>query len=195
MQSGKRPEPTPAPASVPASDSGQTRADARRYSPVQRLLGSSRWIILLAVIGAFFSAMTLLVYAAGVVFVTIKDLIGDLHFNEKGAKELSVTFIQLVDLFLLGTVIYIIAIGLYELFIDDSLPMPGWLHIGTLDSLKEKLIGVVILLLGVTFLGQAVTWSGNDNIIYFGGAIALVILGLVASMVVTRDDKAKESKE
>jgi len=193
MQHGERPEPAPAP--EPVTDSSQTQPDVRRYSPVQRLLGSSRWIILLAVIGAFFSAMVLLVYAAGVVFVTIKDLVGDLHFNEKGAKELSVTFIQLVDLFLLGTVIYIIAIGLYELFIDDSLPMPGWLHIGTLDSLKEKLIGVVILLLGVTFLGQAVTWSGNENIIYFGGAIALVILGLVASMIVTRDDKSKDPKE
>jgi uncharacterized membrane protein YqhA len=176
------------PSSTPAPD--RAMADTRRYSPVQRLLGSSRWIILLAVIGAFFSAMVLLLYAAGVVFVTIKDLVTDLHFNEKGAKELSVTFIQLVDLFLLGTVIYIIAIGLYELFIDDSLPMPGWLHIGTLDSLKEKLIGVVILLLGVTFLGQAVTWSGDDGIIYFGGAIALVIFGLVASMIVSRDDKS-----
>jgi uncharacterized membrane protein YqhA len=167
--------------------------DTRRYSPVQRLLGSSRWIILLAVIGAFFSAMALLLYAAGVVFVTVKDLITDLHFSETGAKELSVTFIQLVDLFLLGTVIYIIAIGLYELFIDDSLPMPGWLRIDTLDSLKEKLIGVVILLLGVTFLGQAVTWTGNQNIIYFGAAIALVIAGLVASMLVTRGDKTKQS--
>ena len=172
-----------------------TNGDTRRYSPVQRLLGASRWIILLAVIGAFFSAMVLLLYAAGVVFVTIKDLVTDLQFNETGAKELSVTFIQLVDLFLLGTVIYIIAIGLYELFIDDSLPMPGWLYIGTLDSLKEKLIGVVILLLGVTFLGQAVTWSGDDNIIYFGGAIALVIAGLVASMLVTRGDKARKSRE
>lgn len=179
------------PSSTPASD--LLSADTRRYSPVQRLLGSSRWIILLAVIGAFLSAMVLLVYAAGVVFVTIKDLVTDLHFSEKGAKELSVTFIQLVDLFLLGTVIYIIAIGLYELFIDDSLPMPGWLHIGTLDSLKEKLIGVVILLLGVTFLGQAVTWSGDDGIIYFGAAIALVIFGLVASMFVTRDDKSGKS--
>jgi uncharacterized membrane protein YqhA len=177
------------PASEPASD------EPRRYSPVQRLLGSSRWIILLAVIGAFFSAMVLLIYAAGVVFVTIKNLVTDLHFSEKGAKDLSVTFIQLVDLFLLGTVIYIIAIGLYELFIDDTLPMPAWLHIGTLDSLKEKLIGVVILLLGVTFLGQAVTWSGAENIIYFGGAIALVMLGLVASMLVTREDKKEKPPE
>lgn len=169
--------------------------EPRRYSPVQRLLGASRWIILLAVIGAFFSAMVLLIYAAGVVFVTVKDLVTDLHFSEKGAKELSVTFIQLVDLFLLGTVIYIIAIGLYELFIDDTLPMPSWLYIGTLDSLKEKLVGVVILLLGVTFLGQAVTWSGDENIIYFGGGVALVIFGLVASVFVTRGDKADKPPE
>jgi uncharacterized membrane protein YqhA len=158
------------------------QADAETRAPfnaAQRILGGSRFVITLAAIGAFLASMTLLLYGVGVVIVTIKDLLSDLHFNEKGAKNLSLTFIQLVDTFLLGTVIYIIAIGLYELFVDDNLPTPKWLHITTLDDLKEKMIGVVIVLLGVTFLAQATDWSGDRSIIWFGIAIALVIASLV----------------
>lgn len=151
------------------------------YTLTQRLLGGSRFVITLAAIGAFLASMTLLLYGVGVVIVTIKDLLSDLHFNEKGAKNLSLTFIQLVDTFLLGTVIYIIAIGLYELFVDDNLPTPKWLHISTLDDLKEKMVGVVIVLLGVTFLSQATDWSGDKSILYFGVAIGLVIVSLVLS--------------
>src|SRR2546430_666113 len=84
----------------------------------------------------------------------------------------------MIDLFLLGTVLYIVALGLYELFIDDRLPMPAWLLIQDLDDLKNKLIGVVIVLLGVTFLGKVVTWDGDRNILFFGGASALVIIAL-----------------
>jgi uncharacterized membrane protein YqhA len=94
------------------------------------------------------------------------------------AKHMAVDFIELIDVFLLGTVLYIIALGLYELFVDPALPMPGWLKIRDLDELKER---VIIVLLGVTFLGSAVTWQGQDGFLGFGVAIAAVIgvLGLV----------------
>lgn len=157
----------------------QNGDESLHYGMARRMLGGSRYVITVAALGAFLASMTLLLYGVGVVFVTIKDLLSDLHFNEKGAKNLSLTFIQLVDTFLLGTVIYIVAIGLFELFVDDDLPTPKWLHITTLDDLKEKMVGVVIVLLGVTFLSQATNWSGDKSIIYFGVAIALVITSLV----------------
>ena len=75
-------------------------------------------------------------------------------------------------------VLYIVALGLYDLFIDDKLPMPSWLVIRDIDDLKEKLIGVVIVLLAVTFLSNVVTWNGNPNIVALGAAIGLVLLGL-----------------
>jgi uncharacterized membrane protein YqhA len=47
------------------------------------------------------------------------------------------------------------------LFIDSTLPVPMWLKIDTLDNLKAKLIGVVVTVLAVTFLGSALTWDGR----------------------------------
>jgi uncharacterized membrane protein YqhA len=87
--------------------------------------------------------------------------------------------VTIIDLFLLGTVLYIIAVGLYELFVDPGLPMPAWLRITTLDDLKERLLGVVVVLLAVTFLGSAVTWDGSVNILALGLAVGTV-LGVVS---------------
>ena len=83
-----------------------------------------------------------------------------------------------MDLFLLGTVFYIIALGLYELFIDTNIRVPSWLEIKTLDDLKDKLIGVVIVVLAVLFLGQVVSWNGQKDLLGYGVAIALVIAAL-----------------
>jgi uncharacterized membrane protein YqhA len=98
------------------------------------------------------------------------------------SKHLAVDFLQLVDIFLLGTALYIIALGLYELFVDDSLPMPKWLVIATFEDLKEKLIGVIIVLLGVSYLGTAVTWTGDKSILNLGVATAAVILALAIAL-------------
>jgi len=156
--------------------------EMRHFSLAKRMLGGSRWVIFIAVIGTFLSAMVLLLYSVGVVIKTIWDLLTDIHFSEKEAKALSLTFISMIDLFLLGTVIYIISLGLYELFVDDDLPMPRWLKIDSIEALKEKLLGVVIVLLGVTFLGQVMSWSGGRDIFYLGVGIAAVVVSLVAAM-------------
>ena len=103
----------------------------------------------------------------------------NLDFSTKGAKILSVDLITMIDLLLIGTVLYIFAVGLYELFIDQGLPMPRWLKITTLDDLKERLLGVVAVLLAVTFLGNAVTWNGTSEILALGVAVGLV-LGVVS---------------
>jgi uncharacterized membrane protein YqhA len=56
--------------------------------------------------------------------------------------------------------------------------LPAWLTIRDLDDLKDKLTGVVILVMGVLFLGQAVTWDGERDLLPYGAAIALVIAAL-----------------
>lgn len=83
---------------------------------------------------------------------------------------------------MLGTALYIIALGLHELFVDDSLPMPPWLVIATFEDLKEKLIGVIIVLLGGTYLGTAVTWTGDGNILELGLATGAIILALAIAL-------------
>jgi uncharacterized membrane protein YqhA len=53
--------------------------------------------------------------------------------------------------------------------------MPYWLHITSLDDLKDRLLGTVMVMLGVSFLGDVVTWDGSTNILALGVAIAVVV--------------------
>jgi len=147
---------------------------------VRRILASSRYFIVVAVLGSFAASATALVFGGLATVGVILQAFGGGDLLQKGAvKVLQAELVTIIDLFLLGTVIYIIAVGLYELFVDPGLPMPGWLRITTLDDLKERLLGVVAVLLAVTFLGSAVTWDGSTDILAFGLAIGAV-MGVVS---------------
>jgi len=145
---------------------------------MHRLLAASRYLVLLAVLALFAATITLLLYGTISVGWLIFDTATSGALSSKGAKSLVLGFIENADLFLVATALHIMALGLYELFIDDTIPMPPWLQIHTLDDLKTKLIGVIVVVLAVVFLGHAVTWHGDHSIIYFGGAIGAVIASL-----------------
>lgn len=143
-----------------------------------RLIQSTRYIIILAVAGSFVSAVTLLVYGAVLAFRTVVEAATSGYVSSKGMKALVLSSIEVVDTFLLGTVLYIIALALYELFIDDTVPVPDWLSIQTLDDLKYKLVGVVVVVIGVLFLGQVMSWDGQRDLLGYGVAASLVIAAL-----------------
>jgi uncharacterized membrane protein YqhA len=144
-----------------------------KVSMFHRILTGSRYIILIAVIGSALAALASLLYGG---VMTVQAVIGLLQgVNEKASKAVVVTFIEVIDLFLIGTVFYIIALGLYELFIDDRLEMPAWLVIHSLDDLKSKLINSIVVIMGVYFLGALVDWNGDASLLILSGSIALVI--------------------
>ncbi len=145
---------------------------------MQRLLSSSRYLVIIAVIGTFIAATTLLIYAGISIVQQIIDTIMYSTVTAKGAKALALGFIENTDIFLVGTVLYIMSLGLYELFIDDTITLPEWLVMHSLDDLKGKLIGVIVVVMAVVFLGHVVTWHGETEIVYLGGAIGIVIAGL-----------------
>src|SRR5581483_607409 len=99
----------------------------------RRILSASRYLIVIAAACIFATATALLCYGAAETYTQIAGLFGGA--NAKGTKGLILAAIELVDLFLLATVLYVIAVGLYELFIDDQLPLPAWLVIHNLDDL------------------------------------------------------------
>lgn len=157
---------------------------------IRRILASSRFVIAFAVLGSFLAAVALIFYGFFTVTEIVWEMVREHEASPKGAKVYAVEFIELIDLFLLGTVLYIVALGLYELFIDQDLPVPGWLHITTLDDLKDKLVGVIVVLLAVTFLGDvgAETIVGLD-VLYVGLAIAAVITALTLVRMLDRRPK------
>jgi uncharacterized membrane protein YqhA len=75
-------------------------------------------------------------------------------------------------------------VGLYVLFIDDTLPLPAWLKIHDLDDLKSHLVSSVIAVLAVLFMREAVAWDGQRDLLGFGVALALVIAVLTLYLAV-----------
>src|SRR5919206_1059414 len=99
-----------------------------RPSRLARLLGLSRLLVGVAVVCIFVAATALSVYG---VRETIGAALGVLAPGAEGNStgQLRLVFIEIVDLFLIATVMYVIAIGLYQLFIDATIPLPAWLTI------------------------------------------------------------------
>ena len=145
---------------------------------LRKILAGSRYLIVIAVIGSFLASIGALVYGGLTVVSIMFESFSHAIFTIDGAKHLELESIEIIDLFLLGTVLYIVALGLYQLFIDESLPTPKWLMITSLDDLKARLLGVVVVLLAVTFLGEEVTWNGSINIVALGIAVGLVLFAL-----------------
>ncbi len=145
---------------------------------MNRLLLSSRYLVNLAVIAALVGAAAILVYGVIVLVHLIIELISVHSFTSEAIKNITLSFIQLIDLLFLGVALYIIALGLYHLFIDTSLRLPRWLKIEDFDELKVILMSVVIVILAVNFTGIIVDWDGSAAILNLGLAIAAVITGL-----------------
>jgi uncharacterized membrane protein YqhA len=148
---------------------------------VRNIFAISRFVIGLAVLGSFVGSAILLVIATASLFSLAWDEIVNFDPENLGGRHidrLAVELIEITDIILLGTVLYIVALGLYQLFIDHNLALPRWLKVNDLTDLKRDLIGVVVVLLGVSFLGEVVNWEGENDILPLGAGIALVIAAL-----------------
>ena len=144
---------------------------------LHRILARSRYLMLIAVFGSFAASVTLLIYGALETVITIGHTATG-PVSSANSKQLILSCIEVVDLFLLATVFYITALGLYELFIDERIKVPDWLEIHTIDDLKTKLTSVIVVVLSVLFLSEVVRWNGGTNILPLGAGIALVIAAL-----------------
>ena len=145
---------------------------------MRSLLNASRYMVLAAVFGALLGAAALFLYGLVDVVVVIARTLASGEVSTVGAKQLMLYFIEVFDLFLLGTVMLIMGLSLYELFMDSDLKLPARLEIRTFEDLKTNLVTVVIAVMAVTFLGQVVSWDGQTDMLGLGVAVALVIAAL-----------------
>ncbi|KAA1002392.1 YqhA family protein [Paraburkholderia panacisoli] len=145
---------------------------------LRRILASSRYIMIIPVVGTFVGALALILYESIVLFSSVIFAMRNGPVATKSVKIFAVGIVEAVDVFLIAIAVYIISIGLYSLFIDDKLPLPKWLEVNNLEDLKGNLVSVVIAVLAVLFLREAVAWDGTREIAAFGGALALLIAAL-----------------
>jgi uncharacterized membrane protein YqhA len=147
--------------------------------------------VLIATVSLFLAFMAVMVSTIIVTVMAIVDgMSGDYSQNAMIGK-----LIKQADYALLATVLYVLALGLYSLFVDDRVPMPSWLRIHDLGQLKELLAGVVVVAIAVIFLGWALTWDGKSDILALGVGSAAVIGGLALFLWQAARERQMEGSE
>jgi uncharacterized membrane protein YqhA len=105
-----------------------------------KLLERGGLVVIIPIITLFISAILFGLYGA---YLAIETGIKFFIYPEyREVTVLAPKFFSVIDVFLLSMVLYIFALGLYELFVG-KLDVPPWLSIETVDELKAKL-GIVI---------------------------------------------------
>jgi uncharacterized membrane protein YqhA len=163
-------------------------ATSPRLDRLSKSVVVSRFGIALSILGVAISCFAMLIYCLVVLAKTIWHAFFESNYDMDGAKHLAVELIELADFFLLGMVLYVVALGMYQLFINADVPVPDWMRVGSLNDLKTQIINVVVVLLVVTFLATVINWNGDRNVIYFGAALSMVILAVSVYMLVHGKD-------
>ena len=144
---------------------------------MEKLLYAFRHLLWGAVIGCLILTLGAIIMGVGRVIMGFGYNFSQLDFSAKAAKIVSVKIIEIIDLFLVATVAYITAVGLYKLFINKEFKLPGLLKIRNLNELESKIIGLIVAALAVSFLGQAAEDSPTD-LLNIGIGIGAVIIAL-----------------
>jgi uncharacterized membrane protein YqhA len=167
-----------------------------------RLLLKSRYLILVPILGLALAAASFFVFGGiGLIKLLYESLLAVLNVAHGADKMDQGKFIyevvEYVHTFLIGTVLYITAVGFYQLFIQE-IDFPAWLKIESTEELETNLIGVTVVVLAVNFMG-AIFVGRNDNLLQYGAGIALPIaaLGLFVGLRAwaTNSTKGRASRE
>jgi uncharacterized membrane protein YqhA len=152
---------------------------------MRRFVELTRFIVILPAFGSLLGAFVLMLIGVWEVFISIWGI-----FNSSSPlKDTVVGILTAVDTLLLATVLLVIGYGLYELFVDSEVQLPPWLEIRDLDDLKNKLIGVVVAIIAVVFLGQLVDNNSSNEVFLAGAGSGALVLGLAAFTFATKKTK------
>ena len=141
---------------------------------MKRLLGLTRYAVVIPALASILGALLLMAQGSFAMVLAVIDSIE----SQYGLKETIVEVLTAIDAILLGTVLLVIGYGLYELFIDTDIDVPLWLMVEDLDDLKSKLIGVVVAIIAVVFVGVFVDSNRAGDVISYGVGAGALVVGL-----------------
>jgi uncharacterized membrane protein YqhA len=142
---------------------------------VARLVGNLRYLVIVAVVGIALQAVATFGWAIAVTVDFGYDLLSSTAWRQ---DDTVVELLQVLDLYLIGTVLLITAIGLYELFIGE-VQLPAWLIIRSLSDLKTKIVEVIVLVIGIKFVEKLVTVKDPIDVLWYGLGSAAVMAVLI----------------
>ena len=138
----------------------------------------SRILVIIAITGMIITSIIVIITAFTEVFRILSFFLHEGLLSEEAGTFLSVNVTEMIDLYLIGLVLIIMSLGLYQLFINPEVDLPEWLDTPSFDILKARLLIVVVVVLPVMFLGYAATATEGIFIAGLGIAIALVMIAI-----------------
>lgn len=158
-------------------------------------LWNSRYIVIAAVIASLGAGIAMFYIATVDAFYMLVHLVEyaspGLEADARGElRGVTVTHVvEIVDGYLLATVLLIFALGLYELFIskinqaEDSETSSNVLMITNLDDLKARLAKVILMILIVKYFEHAIKMKFDSplDLLYLAGGITLIGLAIYLS--------------
>jgi uncharacterized membrane protein YqhA len=159
---------------------------------MRKAIGLTRYAVVVPAIASIIGALLLMVQGS----IEIVKVVIDAIFNSSYLKITIVDVLTAVDAILLGTVLLVIGYGLYELFVDTRIEVPAWLQINDLDDLKSKLIGVVVAIIAVVFVGVFVDSNRASEVVSYGVGAGALVAGLALFAYATKkpgDDSASKA--
>jgi len=157
---------------------------------MRKLVGLTRYTVFVPAIASILGALFLMAQGSiSVVVAVINSVV-----EQTPLKDVIVEVLTAVDAILLGTVLLVIGYGLYELFVDTELDVPAWLQIKDLDDLKSKLIGVVVAIIAVVFVGVLVDSTRAGDVLAYGTGAGALVLGLGVFAWATRKPSSADKK-
>ena len=154
---------------------------------MKRLLELTRYAVVIPAFAAILGALLLMAQGSVEMVAVVIESVSD----KTTLKDVIVDVLTAIDAILLGTVLLVIGFGLYELFIDTNIQVPPWLRVEDLDDLKSKLIGVVVAIIAVVFVGIFVDSNRASDVISYGVGAGALVVGLAIFAFATKKNNGK----
>ncbi len=172
-------------------------------------LWNSRFVVLTAVVGSLLAGIAIFYMATVDVVYLLQHLAhyadADMAIEARKALHDSTIshIVEVVDGYLLATVMMIFSLGMYELFISDidqahgSKASSKILVINSLDDLKSRLAKVILMIMIVTLFEQALNMKLTSpvDLLSLGGSIALIAVALYFSHAAEQGGNHEESSD
>jgi uncharacterized membrane protein YqhA len=153
---------------------------------MNKMLSLTRYAVVVPALASILGALLLMAQGSIEMVMVLIEAIS----NELTLKESIVDVLTAIDAILLGTVLLVIGYGIYELFIDAEIDVPTWLRVDDLDDLKTKLIGVVVAIIAVVFVGVFVDTDRSDDVVSYGLGAGAIVSGLAIFAFATKKEKS-----
>lgn len=156
-----------------AHEEDTTHAQPRAENVIDREIPKIRYIFVLPIIATLVAALALLVIGFVETFRVLIEVIA--HPDGHALETLRLHFVEVIDVFLLATILYVISGGFWQLFLGRTSSFAPWMKVDSVHDLEVMLLGVIVTLLGVTGLAAVMSWDGQADLLPLGVTVGLII--------------------